>query len=60
MVEIKGYFWGDAKQKWDAFATEYPDVKKLILFKDDLQLLTIGEKKLEDYLKKSCGEEESL
>ena len=60
VVEIKGYFWGDAKQKWDAFATEYPDVKKLILFKDDLQLLTIGEKKLEDYLKKSCGEEESL
>jgi hypothetical protein len=60
VVEIKGYFWGDAKEKWHAFTEEYPDVKKVILFKDDLRLLTLGEKTLEDYFEKICGQETCL
>lgn len=53
VIEIKGYFWRDAKEKWDAFVKEYPDVKKLILFEDDLQKLIMGEVTLEDHLKKA-------
>jgi transcription elongation factor Elf1 len=55
IVEIKGYFWHDAKEKWEAFDQEYPDVKKLILFKDDLQKLITGEDTLENRLEKISG-----
>lgn len=54
VVEIKGYFWHDAKEKWDAFMCEYPDVNKLILFKSDLQKLITGERTLEDCLSEAC------
>jgi len=50
VVEIKGYFWKDAKEKWESFCKEYPQIKKCILFKEDLNKLETGEKKLEDYI----------
>lgn len=49
-VEIKGYFWHDAKEKWDAFCNEYPNLKKIILFKNDLSDLISKEKNIEDYI----------
>jgi hypothetical protein len=55
VIEVKGYFWHDAKEKWEAFDREYPHVKKLILFKEDLQKLIAGEDTLEDRLKKIGG-----
>ncbi len=51
VVEVKGYFWHDAKEKWEAFEHEYPSVNKLILFGDDLRKLITGECNLEDCFK---------
>ena len=49
-VEVKGYFWKDAKEKWESFCQEYPDIKKTLIFKKDLTQLLTEEKKIEDYL----------
>jgi hypothetical protein len=49
-VEIKGYFWHDAKEKWNAFCDEYSNLKKIILFKKDLNNLINKEKTIEDYI----------
>ena len=50
IVEVKGYFWKDSKEKWELFNIEYPHLKKVILFKQDLQSIITQEKRLEDYL----------
>lgn len=49
-VEIKGYFWHDAEEKWNAFCKEYSSLKKIILFKNDLKDLINKEKTIEDYI----------
>jgi predicted nuclease of restriction endonuclease-like RecB superfamily len=41
VVEIKGYFRPDAKVKWDMFCEEYPNIKKSLLQKNQLQELGI-------------------
>jgi hypothetical protein len=60
IIEIKGYFWHDAKEKWEAFDHEYPHIKKLILFKDDLQKIITGEYTLEDFDQKIGRQTECL
>lgn len=51
IVEVKGYFWKDAKNKWDAFVREYPSTRKAILFKQDINRLVKSEVSLADYVK---------
>jgi predicted nuclease of restriction endonuclease-like RecB superfamily len=36
IIEIKGYWAPIGKKKWEMFCTEYPDVKKKVLMKEDL------------------------
>jgi hypothetical protein len=51
IVEVKGRFWKDAEDKWDAFSREHPGIRKTILFKQDLARLAKGEVTLADYVK---------
>jgi predicted nuclease of restriction endonuclease-like RecB superfamily len=41
IVEIKGYFRPDAKVKWNMFCSEFKQIKKSLLTKDDLKRLSI-------------------
>jgi len=41
IIEIKGYWWSDSKEKWDLFCSEYPEINKRVLMKTDLQQLGI-------------------
>lgn len=41
IIEIKGYFRPDAQIKWDMFCTEYPNIKKRLLRKQELKELRI-------------------
>lgn len=56
-VEIKGYFWHDAKEKWEAFCKEYSNLDKIILFGDDLKQLINKEKIIENYIEKKNRQE---
>jgi predicted nuclease of restriction endonuclease-like RecB superfamily len=41
IVEIKGYFREDARIKWQMFKEEYPELKKLLLMKEQLKDLGV-------------------
>jgi len=41
IVEIKGYFRPKSEIKWNIFCREYPNIKKMLLRKHDLQELKI-------------------
>lgn len=41
IIEIKGYFRPDAMLKWSMFCLEYPELKKRLLFKNDLKALGV-------------------
>lgn len=41
VIEIKGYFRGDAKKKWNMFVEEYPDINKQLLMKAELKELGV-------------------
>lgn len=41
IVEIKGYMREDAKDKWELFCKDYPNLKKSILFKKDLKSIGV-------------------
>jgi len=54
IIEVKGYFYPDARKKWDAFCVQYPQIKKLLIRKRELEVLESGES-FEDQIKKQCG-----
>jgi len=35
-IEVKGYWYKDAKEKWDCFLLEYPHLKKIVINKQTL------------------------
>lgn len=41
IIEIKGYMRQDAQEKWDLFCSDYPNVDKQLLRKEDLKKLGI-------------------
>ncbi len=41
IIEIKGYWWPDARIKWDMFCQEYSHIDKQLLMKDDLKKIGI-------------------
>jgi len=41
IIEIKGYWRGDSKEKWNLFCSEYLEIKKQVLMKKDSQQLGI-------------------
>lgn len=41
IIEIKGYWWKDAKIKWDLFCKDYPHINKKVLMKEDLQKIGV-------------------
>jgi len=49
-VEVKGYFWKDAKEKWEAFIKENQELNTTLIFKEDLRGLLVEDRKIEDYL----------
>ena len=44
IIEIKGYWSDIGKTKWRMFCTEYPQIKKVVLMKDDLISLGMKER----------------
>lgn len=41
IVEIKGYFRDDAREKWELFEDDYPDINKQLLMKSELKELGV-------------------
>lgn len=41
IVEVKGYWTIKGKDKWDAFCSSYPDLKKKVIYKEDLKALAL-------------------
>jgi len=37
IIEIKGYLTPKGKEKWDLFCKDYPEIKKIMLFRDNLR-----------------------
>lgn len=48
-VEVKGYWYKGAKEKWDYWLVKYPDIKKILINKQILIKLENGEK-LENFI----------
>lgn len=48
-VEVKGYWYKDAKEKWDSWIKTYPDIKRILVNKQTLIKLENGEK-LENFI----------
>jgi predicted nuclease of restriction endonuclease-like RecB superfamily len=48
-VEVKGYWYKDAKEKWDSWIKTYPDIKRILVNKETLTKLENGEK-LENFI----------
>lgn len=48
-IEVKGYWYKDAKEKWDTFLEEYPDLNVMIISKKTLHELENGGT-FEDYI----------
>ena len=41
IIEIKGYFRRDAREKWQLFSKEYPNINKQLLMKNELRELGV-------------------
>jgi predicted nuclease of restriction endonuclease-like RecB superfamily len=42
IIEIKGFWTDKAKVKWEMFCLEFPDLKKTVLMKEDLQKIGLN------------------
>lgn len=54
-VEVKGYWYKDAKEKWDYWLIKSPDIKKILINKQILIKLENGEK-LENFIYQENGQ----
>jgi hypothetical protein len=48
-IEVKGYWYKDAKEKWNNFLLEYPHLKKCLILKHELEKIENGAK-IEDFI----------
>ncbi|MBT7912518.1 hypothetical protein HN588_01265 [Candidatus Bathyarchaeota archaeon] len=48
IVEVKGYFYPDAREKWEAFLAQHSEIKACIWFKEQIIMLENGELQIEN------------
>lgn len=59
-VEIKGYWYADALEKWKSFCVEYSEIRKCVFSKNELLALEQGTTSLENLIEEKCRETTSI